>query len=53
MKEPSGRRPGYAPKLEDRGGDRMLEFVKRDFVRRGEVVKVAGGSRPSSDTVVQ
>ena len=34
---------GRVPKMEDRGGDRMLEIVKRDVVRWGEVVNKAGG----------
>ena len=34
---------GSVPKKEDRGGDRMLEIVKSDVVRWGEVVKKAGG----------
>ena len=31
------------PNKEDRGGNRMLEIVKRGVVRWGEVVKKAGG----------
>ncbi len=34
---------GTIPKKEDQGGDRMLEIVKRDVIRWGEVVKKAGG----------
>jgi tripartite-type tricarboxylate transporter receptor subunit TctC len=34
---------GSVPKKEDRGGDRMLEIIKSDVVRWGEVVKKAGG----------
>ncbi len=34
---------GTMPKKEDQGGDRMLEIVKRDVIRWGEVVKKAGG----------
>jgi len=34
---------GTIPKKEDRGGERMLEIVKRDVVRWGEVVRKAGG----------
>ena len=34
---------GTVPRKEDRGGDRMLEMVKRDVVRWSEVVKKAGG----------
>jgi tripartite-type tricarboxylate transporter receptor subunit TctC len=34
---------GSVPRKEDRGGDRMLEIVKRDVVRWSEVVKKAGG----------
>jgi tripartite-type tricarboxylate transporter receptor subunit TctC len=34
---------GTVPRKEDRGGDRMLEIVKRDVVRWSEVVKKAGG----------
>jgi tripartite-type tricarboxylate transporter receptor subunit TctC len=34
---------GSVPRAEDRGGDRMLEIVKRDVVRWNEVVRKAGG----------
>jgi tripartite-type tricarboxylate transporter receptor subunit TctC len=34
---------GTVPRKEDRGGDRMLEIVKSDVVRWGDVVKKAGG----------
>jgi tripartite-type tricarboxylate transporter receptor subunit TctC len=34
---------GSVPRKEDRGGDRMLEIVKSDVVRWGDVVKKAGG----------
>jgi len=34
---------GTIPKEEDRGANRMLEIVKRDIVRWGNVVKKAGG----------
>lgn len=34
---------GTVPRPEDRGGDRMLEIIKADVVRLGEVVKKAGG----------
>jgi hypothetical protein len=34
---------GTVPKQEDRGGHRMLEIVKRDVDRWGEVVRRAGG----------
>ena len=34
---------GNVPKKEDRGGERMLEIVKSDVVRWGEVVRKAGG----------
>jgi tripartite-type tricarboxylate transporter receptor subunit TctC len=34
---------GTVPKPEDRGGERMLEIVKRDVARWGEVVRKAGG----------
>ena len=34
---------GSVPRPQDRGGDRMLEIVKRDVVRWSEVVKKAGG----------
>lgn len=34
---------GSVPRPEDRGGDRMLEIVKRDVARWSEVVKKAGG----------
>lgn len=34
---------GNVPRKEDRGGERMLEIIKSDVVRWGEVVKKAGG----------
>ena len=34
---------GTVPRKEDRGGDRMLELVKQDVDRWGEVVRKAGG----------
>jgi tripartite-type tricarboxylate transporter receptor subunit TctC len=35
---------GIVPRTEDRGGERMLEIVKSDVVRWGDVIKKAGGS---------
>jgi len=32
---------GVVPKPEDRGGDRMLDIVKADITRWGDVVKAA------------
>jgi len=37
---------GTVPRKEDRGGERMLEIVKNDVVRWGEVVKKAGAIEP-------
>ena len=34
---------GTVPRKEDRGGERMLEIIKNDVVRWGEVIKKVGG----------